>query len=269
MRVVLYAYALAYLVAPETFSSANVIDTIAALPESVKYAGKAILAAPFAFHSWNGIRHLSCDVGNCEYVRFFRILAVPTYYNPSLCQFLSPQHQGRVLVRLHSLRRHSRLHCCSSPHVNAARSMITFVDRNVHNPVKNVTLGLTPVCVCVQPPNQLVDLQPSPTSTDSPLRASLQRVFCHRFSHAYYPRYLGLIGRSWWEEGSRRPKLALDYLALLASHYRSSAQVPQILKCRETLTLFCQRTLARSERRRRSRHREEPVRRPYGYGNRP
>ncbi|KAM5543790.1 hypothetical protein V8D89_002407 [Ganoderma adspersum] len=64
ISVLLYAYALAYLVAPETFSSANVIETIAALPESVKYAGKAILAAPFAFHSWNGIRHLSWDVGN-------------------------------------------------------------------------------------------------------------------------------------------------------------------------------------------------------------
>ena len=147
--------------------------------------------------------------------------------------------------------------------------MITFVDRSVSNGVQNVTLGLTPVCVCVQPPNQLVDLQPSPTSTDSALRASVQRVFGHRFSYAYYPRYLGLIGRSWWEEGSRRPKLALDYLALLASHYRSSAQVPQILKCRETLTLFCQRTLAGSEHRRRSRHREDPLRRPYGYGNRP
>ena len=62
----LYGYALAYLVAPETFSSANVVELIAGLPEGVKYAGKVILAAPFAFHSWNGLRHLSWDVGKCE-----------------------------------------------------------------------------------------------------------------------------------------------------------------------------------------------------------
>ena len=90
MRVVLYAYALAYLVAPETFSSANVIDTIAALPESVKYAGKAILAAPFAFHSWNGIRHLSWDVGNCECVHFFHMLAIPAYRLRSDATFSRP-----------------------------------------------------------------------------------------------------------------------------------------------------------------------------------
>ncbi|KAI1792136.1 succinate dehydrogenase cytochrome b560 subunit [Ganoderma leucocontextum] len=63
ISVLLYSYALAYLVAPETFSSANVVEIIASLPESVKYAGKVILAAPFAFHSLNGLRHLSWDMG--------------------------------------------------------------------------------------------------------------------------------------------------------------------------------------------------------------
>lgn len=68
--VVLYGYALAYLVAPETFSSANVIEIVAGLPDVVKYAGKTILAAPFAFHSLNGLRHLSWDMGKCQYPDF-------------------------------------------------------------------------------------------------------------------------------------------------------------------------------------------------------
>ncbi|KAI0791192.1 SDHC, cytochrome b subunit of succinate dehydrogenase [Abortiporus biennis] len=63
LSVLLYGYALAYLVAPETFSSAVVVDFVAGLPDFVKYAGKTILAAPFAFHSWNGLRHLGWDMG--------------------------------------------------------------------------------------------------------------------------------------------------------------------------------------------------------------
>ncbi|KAI0703835.1 SDHC, cytochrome b subunit of succinate dehydrogenase [Cytidiella melzeri] len=63
LSVLLYGYALAYLVAPETFASANVIELIHGLPEAVKYAGKTILAAPFAFHSLNGLRHLAWDSG--------------------------------------------------------------------------------------------------------------------------------------------------------------------------------------------------------------
>jgi len=63
LSVLLYGYALAYLVAPETFSSAQIVELVSTLPDAVKYAGKAILAAPFAFHSLNGVRHLTWDVG--------------------------------------------------------------------------------------------------------------------------------------------------------------------------------------------------------------
>ena len=63
---VLYGFSIAYLVAPGTFDSAHVVEFVAGLPEVVKYAGKAILAAPFAFHSINGLRHLSWDMGKCE-----------------------------------------------------------------------------------------------------------------------------------------------------------------------------------------------------------
>ncbi|THH01691.1 hypothetical protein EW026_g1052 [Hermanssonia centrifuga] len=63
ISALLYGYAIAYLAAPETFASVNVIEFIAGLPDAVKYAGKAILAAPFAFHSLNGLRHLGWDMG--------------------------------------------------------------------------------------------------------------------------------------------------------------------------------------------------------------
>ncbi|KAI0328288.1 succinate dehydrogenase cytochrome b560 subunit [Cubamyces sp. BRFM 1775] len=63
LSVLLYGYALAYLVAPGTFDSTHVIEFIGGLPDALKYAGKAILAAPFAYHSWNGLRHLGWDMG--------------------------------------------------------------------------------------------------------------------------------------------------------------------------------------------------------------
>ena len=62
---VLYGYALAYLASPEIFASANVIELIHGLPEAVKYAGKVILAAPFSYHTFNGLRHLAWDSGRC------------------------------------------------------------------------------------------------------------------------------------------------------------------------------------------------------------
>ena len=62
----MYAYFIAYLVAPETFASANVIELVGSMPEALKYAGKTILAAPFAYHSFNGLRHLGWDMLKCE-----------------------------------------------------------------------------------------------------------------------------------------------------------------------------------------------------------
>lgn len=62
---VLYGFSIAYLVAPDTFSSKKVVDTVKKLPESVKLAAKGILALPFAFHSFNGLRHLAWDSGRC------------------------------------------------------------------------------------------------------------------------------------------------------------------------------------------------------------
>lgn len=63
--LVLYGYAIAYLVAPTTFDSAHVIEVVAGLPDVVKLSAKTILAAPFAYHSLNGLRHLGWDMGQC------------------------------------------------------------------------------------------------------------------------------------------------------------------------------------------------------------
>lgn len=59
----LYGFSLAYLFVPGTFDSAHVVDFVAGMPEVIKYAGKTVLALPFAYHSMNGLRHLGWDMG--------------------------------------------------------------------------------------------------------------------------------------------------------------------------------------------------------------
>jgi len=63
LSVLLYGFSLAYLVAPGTFDSAHVIELVSGLPDAVKYTGKAVLALPFTYHSFNGLRHLAWDMG--------------------------------------------------------------------------------------------------------------------------------------------------------------------------------------------------------------
>ncbi|EGO24965.1 cytochrome b subunit of succinate dehydrogenase, Sdh3p [Serpula lacrymans var. lacrymans S7.9] len=63
LSALLYGFSLAYLVAPGTFDSAHIVEFVAGLPDAVKYCGKFVLALPFAFHSWNGLRHLGWDMG--------------------------------------------------------------------------------------------------------------------------------------------------------------------------------------------------------------
>ncbi|KAK0498825.1 succinate dehydrogenase cytochrome b560 subunit [Armillaria luteobubalina] len=59
--LILYGFSMAYLVAPGTFDSTHIVEFVGGLPDYVKYVGKTILAAPFAYHSWNGVRHLVWD----------------------------------------------------------------------------------------------------------------------------------------------------------------------------------------------------------------
>ncbi|RDB26134.1 Succinate dehydrogenase cytochrome B subunit, mitochondrial [Hypsizygus marmoreus] len=69
LSVLLYGFSLAYLVAPGTFDSAHVIEVVAGLPDVVKYSGKFLLALPFTFHGFNGLRHLAWDVGKFTTVK--------------------------------------------------------------------------------------------------------------------------------------------------------------------------------------------------------
>ncbi|KIK60114.1 hypothetical protein GYMLUDRAFT_261520 [Collybiopsis luxurians FD-317 M1] len=63
LSILLYGFSIAYLVAPGSFDSTHVVEFVAGLPDAVKYAGKFILALPFTFHSFNGLRHLAWDMG--------------------------------------------------------------------------------------------------------------------------------------------------------------------------------------------------------------
>ena len=61
----LYGFFLAYLASPVFgwhLDTAHVVDFVHQMPDWVKYAGKAIVAAPFAFHSLNGVRHIVWDL---------------------------------------------------------------------------------------------------------------------------------------------------------------------------------------------------------------
>ncbi|KAG8997729.1 cytochrome b subunit of succinate dehydrogenase, Sdh3p [Tulasnella sp. JGI-2019a] len=64
LSVLLYGFSIGYLIGPVIgvpIDSAHIVELAHSLPEWAKVTGKTILAAPFAFHSLNGIRHLSWD----------------------------------------------------------------------------------------------------------------------------------------------------------------------------------------------------------------
>lgn len=66
LSALLYGFTISYVVLPYVgfpFTSTDVVQLVSTLPDFVKYTGKALLAAPFAFHSLNGIRHLAWDSG--------------------------------------------------------------------------------------------------------------------------------------------------------------------------------------------------------------
>ncbi|KLO17631.1 SDHC, cytochrome b subunit of succinate dehydrogenase [Schizopora paradoxa] len=66
LSVLLYGFSVAYVAAPLAgipFTGADVVNFVAGMPDAVKVAGKLVLAAPFSLHAWNGLRHLSWDMG--------------------------------------------------------------------------------------------------------------------------------------------------------------------------------------------------------------
>jgi succinate dehydrogenase (ubiquinone) cytochrome b560 subunit len=65
----LYAFFLSYLAAPVVglpIDSSHIIDFVHSLPEWAKYTGKTIAAAPFVYHTLNGLRHLTWDTTRCK-----------------------------------------------------------------------------------------------------------------------------------------------------------------------------------------------------------
>lgn len=61
-----YLFGLAYLFAPLTgwhLESASLAASFAAWPAALKVASKFLVALPFTFHSFNGVRHLVWDTG--------------------------------------------------------------------------------------------------------------------------------------------------------------------------------------------------------------
>ncbi|RQM08589.1 hypothetical protein DH86_00000301 [Scytalidium sp. 3C] len=61
-----YIFSLAYLASPVLgwhLDSASLAAAFAAWPVAAKVATKALIALPFTFHSFNGVRHLVWDLG--------------------------------------------------------------------------------------------------------------------------------------------------------------------------------------------------------------
>ncbi|WAR58817.1 hypothetical protein PtB15_10B156 [Puccinia triticina] len=60
-----YAYALGYMALSGSIplDSDTVVQVVASSPEWAKVAGKAIVALPFTYHTFNGVRHLAWDMG--------------------------------------------------------------------------------------------------------------------------------------------------------------------------------------------------------------
>ncbi|KAH7413624.1 mitochondrial succinate dehydrogenase cytochrome b560 subunit C [Phaeosphaeria sp. MPI-PUGE-AT-0046c] len=66
LSAALYLFGFAYLAAPYTgwhLETQAMVATVAAWPAAVKIGLKSFFAFPFFFHSFNGVRHLSWDVG--------------------------------------------------------------------------------------------------------------------------------------------------------------------------------------------------------------
>ncbi|KAG8945071.1 cytochrome b subunit of succinate dehydrogenase, Sdh3p [Tulasnella sp. 424] len=65
LSVLLYASSIAYLAGPVIgipFDGAQIVELVHSLPEWAKVSGKTLLAAPFAYHFWMGVRHTAWDL---------------------------------------------------------------------------------------------------------------------------------------------------------------------------------------------------------------
>jgi len=66
LSVLLYGFSLSYIAGPVfgmPFDTAAIVNLVQALPSWFVLTGKGLIAASFAFHSFNGLRHLGWDMG--------------------------------------------------------------------------------------------------------------------------------------------------------------------------------------------------------------
>lgn len=59
----IYAWAITASIAPSNLTSTAVSFLAQTVPEPLFIAGKVVLAFPFSYHLWNGLRHLAWDAG--------------------------------------------------------------------------------------------------------------------------------------------------------------------------------------------------------------
>lgn len=100
-----------------------------ALPEWTRYTAKAILAAPFAFHGLNGVRHLLWDSGKCMYPRpsshaqfsprLFRQSSVSRVLTPRATPFLAPAPSLPLVFSSYDIHMNK-----SEPHPEALHSVL-------------------------------------------------------------------------------------------------------------------------------------------------
>lgn len=69
LATLVYAWAITASIAPKDLTQNAVHFIDSSVPEAVFVAGKAVLAAPFSYHLFNGLRHLVWDAGRALTLR--------------------------------------------------------------------------------------------------------------------------------------------------------------------------------------------------------
>lgn len=99
---VLYGFSLSYVLSPSigaSFTGAELVEFVHSFPEWFKYSTKALLAAPFAYHAWNGVRHLLWDSGKCEFdLVFFSFFQQLTRYSCPVLSLKGAYTTGYVVL---------------------------------------------------------------------------------------------------------------------------------------------------------------------------
>jgi succinate dehydrogenase/fumarate reductase cytochrome b subunit len=93
----MYAIFLGHLFLPAVgvpFDSATLVSVFGDLPGWFKMSAKAIVAFPAAFHTYNGLRHLSWDMG-------YRKFIIPSFAFSLFFFLLHTFYNGRLGLRIY------------------------------------------------------------------------------------------------------------------------------------------------------------------------